>query len=43
MKEGNFVPKDTSFDALVGGLGLEVLRPSPVSYTHLTLPTIYSV
>ena len=34
MKEGNFVPKDTSFDALVGGLGLEVLRPSarPVLY-----------
>lgn len=34
MKGENFVPEDTSFDALVGGLGLEVLRPSsrPVLY-----------
>ena len=23
--------------------GLKVRRPDPVSYTHLTLPTIYSV
>ena len=35
MKEGNFVPKDTSFDALVGGLGLEVLRPSPRPVLYL--------
>ena len=33
-----FIPVGLWFSALVSGV-----RISPVSYTHLTLPTIYSV
>ena len=29
--------------AMAVGLGIGKLVPGPVSYTHLTLPTIYSV
>ena len=29
--------------AKVGGIGANAYYPGPVSYTHLTLPTIYSV
>ena len=30
-------------EMLKGGVIMDVTTPEPVSYTHLTLPTIYSV
>ena len=40
---GGFAIVDSNFYGAGGTQNTELITPAPVSYTHLTLPTIYSV